>query len=283
MRTIKAKQLSSDEHLQTLFEIESYGYSKVINYLDLDTVFTLKKIVEEEYLKNTKLGIKKYPGAPERDINDKIIYNLQNLDHIFIELLSTKYIKSIATKYLNDPYYRFLPDETPNYILHYYNARSSGSALDLHIDSYVPSIGSKPTMMQFVLLLEDSTAINGCTIAVPGSHQSGRYTNREIKNVDELTGNAGDLILWDSRLWHGTRENKSGKSRWALVATLGMWWIKPSLDIPRGMNEKVYSKCTDEQKQLLGFCSIPPIDPMDRTNTKCGYEFLKSSIAEYNF
>jgi hypothetical protein len=62
-----------------------------------------------------------------------------------------------------------------------------------------------------------------------------------------------------------------------------MWWIKPSLDIPRGMNEKIYSQCTDEQKQLLGFCSIPPIDPMERTNTKCGYEFLKSSIAEYNF
>ncbi len=199
MHAIKAKELSSQELIQALFEIESYGYTSIRKYLEWDSVCNLKKLVEAEYLKNTELGIKKYPGTPDRDIYDKIIYNVQNLDHLFIELLTTKFIKSIATKCLNDPYYRFLPNDAPNYILLYYNARSSGSALDLHIDSHVPFIGSKPTMMQFVILLEDSTPQNGCTVVVPGSHQSGRYTNRELKNVYELTGEAGDLFLWDSR------------------------------------------------------------------------------------
>ena len=200
MHAIKVKELSSQELIQALFEIETYGYTNIRKYLEWDSVCNLKKLVEVEYLKNTELGIKKYPGAPDRDVYDKIIYNVQNLDHVFIELLTTKFIKSIATKFLNDPYYRFLPNDAPNYILLYYNARSSGSALDLHIDSHVPFIGSKPTMMQFVILLEDSTPQNGCTVVVPGSHQSGHYTNRELKNVYELTGEAGDLFLWDSRL-----------------------------------------------------------------------------------
>jgi len=283
MKTINAKEVGKIETMQALDEIETYGYSKIKNYLDLDSISTLKDLVEGQYLKNIKSGLKGYSGVPERDANDKILYNLHNLDKVFIDLLTTEFIKSIATVFLNDPHYRFLPNDVPNYVLHYYNARSSGNALDLHIDSFLPFISSKPTMMQFVVLLEDSTPQNGCTIVVPGSHQSGRYTNRGLKKVEELTGSAGDLFLWDSRLWHGTRENKSKESRWALIITLAMWWIKPALDIPRGMNEKIYTQCTNEQKQLLGFCSIPPIDPIDRVNTKCGYEFLKSSIKDYIF
>ena len=138
-------------------------------------------------------------------------------------------------------------------------------------------------MMQFVILLEDSTIGNGCTTVVPGSHQSAKFTDREFENLKHLEGKAGDLILWDSRLWHGTNENITGDSRWALIATFSMWWIKPSMDIVRGMNQDIYSKCNDQQKQFLGFCSVPPINPMDRNNTKTGYDFLKEKLGEYNF
>jgi hypothetical protein len=62
-----------------------------------------------------------------------------------------------------------------------------------------------------------------------------------------------------------------------------MWWVKPSMDIIRGLKDDIYQKCTDQQKQLLGFCSIPPINPLERTNTKTGYDLLKKNINEYNF
>jgi hypothetical protein len=246
-------------------------------------VLKLRDNVESQYIKNNTLGLKHYPGTPERDVMDKIIYNVHNIDKIFVDILSTEFIKFLAIKFLNDPYYRFLPVHVPNYILLYYNARSSGNALDLHIDSNIPFIGGRPNMMQFVILLEDSTEQNGCTVVVPGSHLSGQFSNRGLKNVTPLTGKAGDLIFWDSRLWHGTLKNNLGLSRWALVATLGMWWIKPSIDIPRGIKNEIYEKLSDEQKQMLGFCAIPPIDPMDRINTKCGYDFLKKSIGDYRF
>ena len=201
----------------------------------------------------------------------------------FIDVLTSPTIVSIASNKLNDPFYRFLPPDKPNYVLQYYNARSSGQKLDLHIDSHIPFSGSFTNMMQFVILLEDSTIDNGCTTVVPGSHQSAKFTDREFKNLKPLEGKAGDLILWDSRLWHGTNENITGDSRWALIATLSMWWIKPSMDIVRGMSEDIYDKCSDHQKQFLGFCSIPPINPMDRNNTKTGYDFLKKKFKDYNF
>ena len=49
------------------------------------------------------------------------------------------------------------------------------------------------------------------------------------------------------------------------------------------MNEEIYQNCTDKQKQLLGFCSFPPISTFERNNTKTRYEYLKKSIKDYNF
>ena len=155
-----------------------------------------------------------------------------------------------------------------------FNARSSGNKLDLHIDSWMPYLGKKIYMMQFVFLLEDSTKLNGCTTVVKGSHKSGKYTNRKFKNTLNLTGKAGDLIIWDSRLWHGTLSNYDKSSRWAIVTTLSSWWVKQAMDMPRGLPKKIFNKCTNLEKQLIGFCSMPPKDENQRINTKSGYEIL---------
>jgi ectoine hydroxylase-related dioxygenase (phytanoyl-CoA dioxygenase family) len=136
-------------------------------------------------------------------------------------------------------------------------------------------------MMQFSFLLEDSTQDNGCTVVVPGSHQSGDYTNRDLKKVYPIEGKPGDVIIWDSRLWHGTLKNQSNESRWALIATLSMWWVKQSMDFTRSTNQAIYDKCSNEQKLLLGFCSIPPSNFYLKTNTKTGYDHLLSKVDEY--
>ena len=218
---------------------------------------------------------------PQRDVDDKILYNLQNKDKQFIDILCADFIKNVCRQKLNDPYYRFLPEDKGNYILSYYNARSSGKVLDLHIDSYLPVVGDRTWAMQVVFVLEDMTKDNGGTVVVPGSHKSGRYTDRELENIKYVEAKAGDLVIWDSRLWHGTTENRSKRSRWLLIATMTSWWIKQSMDITRSIEQDMYSQLSDEQKVLLGFCSIPPINEFDRINTKGGYQDLKDNVADY--
>ena len=176
---------------------------------------------------------------------------------------------------MNDNYYRFLSNDKPNFIVNYFNARSSGKKLDLHIDSWIPYTGKNTHMMQFVFLLEESNLENGCTVAVKKSHKSGKSSNRNSKKVIPIIGSAGDLIIWDSRLWHGTLENRSKQSRWAIVTTLSSWWVKQAMDMPKSLPKKIYKKCNNLQKQLLGFCSIPPANEKERINTKCGYEILR--------
>ena len=275
------RRISASEEAKACDELSLLGFTKIQSYLNPEVTAELLSLVNVSYDRVNRDGPVFYKGVPSRDQDDKIVYNLQNIDKIFLDILVTPLIRSISVKKLNDEYYRFLPSGVPNYTLLYYNARSSGQKLDLHIDSYIPFQGDRTYMMQCAFLLEESTIDNGCTTVVAGSHLTGKFSDRATQDVAPLTGNAGDLILWDSRLWHGTLSNLTGKSRWALIATLGMWWIKPSMDITRAMNEAIYKACSNEQKLLLGFCALPPVNPSERINTKCGYEFLKPSVVDY--
>jgi ectoine hydroxylase-related dioxygenase (phytanoyl-CoA dioxygenase family) len=256
-------------------EIEKNGFCVIKKFLPKKTVLELLKKVNFHYNRNKH---RNYIGIPSRDNKDKILYNLQNKDHKFIKILTNKKILKIAKYFLNDETYKFLPSKKPNFIINYFNARSSGNKLDLHIDSWIPYLGKKTHMMQFVFLLEKSTEDNGCTIVVKKSHRSGQFSNNKSKKIISITGEPGDLIIWDSRLWHGTKENKSNVSRWAIVTTISSWWVKQAMDMPKSLPKKILKKCSNLEKQLLGFCSIPPVDETERINTKCGYEILEKNF-----
>ena len=237
---------------------------KINNFLSKKCKKTLYKI---KLKKNKYL---KYKGMP-KGIEKTKFYVIFKIKIIIIKYLVTKLFKQ--QNFLNDNYYRFLSNDKPNFIVNYFNARSSGKKL-IYIQ-IADTLHKNTHMMQFVFLLEESNLENGCTVAVKKSHKSGKFSNRNSKTVIPIIGSAGDLIIWDSRLWHGTLENRSKQSRWAIVTTLSSWWVKQAMDMPKSLPKKIYKKCNNLQKQLLGFCSIPPANEKERINTKCGYEILR--------
>ncbi len=272
------RNVSKTETTQHLKNLAAYGYTRVADFMGSETLARLKLLVERLHKETKHLP---YAGRPDRDVDDKIIYNLQNKDKYFIDILADPFIKRTLMEKLNDPYYRFLPQDVPNYILSYYNARSSGRKLDLHIDTYIPFHGEWTWAMQVAFILDDQTEANGCTTVVPGSHLSGRYTDRDLENVVPLPSRGGDLVLWDSRLWHGTLENAAKTPRWSLIATFTTWWVKQNMDMTRSLPNRIYRQLTEEQKALLGFCSIPPKDETGRINTKSGYDTLLDFVEDY--
>ena len=233
----------------------------------------LKKVISEHKILNLKTS--KYKGLRKRDSKDLRLYNLPNVDKIFIDLISQKEIEKILITFLNDPHYRFLDKKKPNYICSGFNARSSGYKLDLHIDSYIPFVGERTNSVLILFVLEDMNEKNGATIVVPGSHQSGTYTNRSLKKFKIINAKQGDVLIMDGRTWHGTTENNSGKSRWLINGLFTPWWIKQQMNFPNSLTDKIYNKLNQKQKLLMGYCSIPPSDQFERLNVKCGYEVLK--------
>jgi ectoine hydroxylase-related dioxygenase (phytanoyl-CoA dioxygenase family) len=268
--------MSNIDVSQLIREINAYGYTIIPggnpNY---------KESLDQITLINKKLVDQSNKSLHAERSADNIVYNLQNKHENFVHILRNKYVEQIAHHFLSDEFYQVMSKDKPNYILSYYNARSSGKFLDLHIDTHVPAHGDFTWAMQAAYVLEDMDEQNGCTVVVPGSHMFGKYTDRELTKRIPIIAKAGDIVMWDSRLWHGTLDNISGKSRWVLIATFTRWWVKQSMDMTRGLPQEIYDKLDEAEKLLLGFCSIPPSDETGSIHTKKDYSSLLRNVTDY--
>lgn len=254
-------------------QIKNEGYCIIPQVLEPYQVEYLLLLIKEQY-SDTKDRISQ--DVPYLNQNQPNVYNLQNKDINFTQtLLGLKEVEEILIHFLNDKWYKQIPQNQPNYILRSFGARSSNSALPLHIDSFIPYKGEEVSTMQVVIALENFTLDNGCTLVIPGSHLSGEYANEINSNkLIPLEAKAGDIIIWDSRIHHSTTCNKTNNTRWAMVATFCRWWIKQHFDITSSLPYFIYDNLTPKEKSILGFASIPPKTEFDAIEMKKGYEDL---------
>lgn len=262
---------------QLIKQLDREGYCKIPQvYRPLDVEKALDLVVEWEKKTEGKLAA----NVPYLNQDQRVIYNLQNKDYYFLELLfSCKECEGILVHFLNDTWYKQIPPGEPNYILRSYLARSSNASLPMHIDSFIPYPGDYPLAMQCAIVLEDMTPENGCTVLVPGSHKSGRYASPETFNdAVPLEARSGDLVIWDSRTWHGALPNKTTGTRWTLIATFVRWWIKQAFNIPANLPHHIYQRLTPNQKAILGFCTTPHADESEGIDLKHGYEVLSEKV-----
>ncbi|HEX4375448.1 MAG TPA: phytanoyl-CoA dioxygenase family protein, partial [Puia sp.] len=189
-------------------QIETDGYARIQGVYDLSMVNKLITLCKE-FFENSENKISK--DVPFLNRDQSTIYNLQNKNFFFVEALFYSHeLETILKHFLNDIWYKQIPQNEPNYILRSFGARSSHKGLPLHIDSFIPYIGDNVIAMQYAIVLEDQTIENGCTTVIPGTHKSGKYAdnNGTVKAIP-IESKTGDVVIWDSRLWHGTTDNNS--------------------------------------------------------------------------
>ena len=80
----------------------------------------------------------------------------------------------------------------------------------------------------------------GGTLVVPGTHRSdnnptgdnGVEPHQLYPTEMQATGDAGDVLLFDSRLWHATATNFSDKPRVGLAIRWAPWWLNLDVLMP---------------------------------------------------
>ena len=94
---------------------------------------------------------------------------------------------------------------------------------NLHTDWGGPVEPGAYQVCNSIWLLDDFTADNGATRVVPGSHRFGNVprldlTDPAAPHADEVlvTSPAGTVVVFNSHLWHGGTQNRSGRPRRAL-------------------------------------------------------------------
>lgn len=220
---------------------------------------------------------------PYLNKDQSMVYNLQSKDLFLLRMvLGCELIEKVLMHFLNDRWFTSIPADAPNYILRSFLARSSNHQMPLHIDSFIPYAGPHVFIMQCSIPLEDQTEDNGCTVLIPGSHLSGKYCSQDaFPSAVSIKARAGDLVFWDSRIWHGARQNTSGGTRWAMIATFCRWWIKQAFDIPGNLPQELYDQLTEREKGVLGYCSVPYDNEKHGIDMKRSYALLPQQVVDY--
>ena len=117
-----------------------------------------------------------------------------------------------------------------------------------------------PIMLNTLVLLDDFTKDNGPTLLLPYSHREEEKPSDEdfFENSVQTLGRAGDIILFDSNVWHASSKNQTPNNRKALPITFTKPNIKQLLDYPRAIGYEKMDNFDKEMQQLLGYHSRVP-------------------------
>jgi ectoine hydroxylase-related dioxygenase (phytanoyl-CoA dioxygenase family) len=280
MNKVSQEPVAAKTLEECISAIDRDGYVRIPQAFDKDTVAVALDRITSWFDDTVNAQSERMPRLNRAQ---PMVYNLQSKDIFFSKLiLETPIIEGILKHFLNDQWFSSIPAEDPNYILRSFLARSSNHRMPMHIDSFVPYTGSYPFIMQCSILLEDQNEENGCTLIVPGSHKSDQYADQKsYETAVPVEANAGDLVFWDSRIWHGAGENTSGGTRWSIIATFCRWWIKQAFDIPGNMPQEIYDQLTDRQRAVMGYCSVPYDDEKIGIDMKRSYDLLPEKVRNY--
>lgn len=123
--------------------------------------------------------------------------------------------------------------------------------------------GEIPLMMNTLIMLDDFTESNGATWLMNGGHTLKEKPTEEefMKSAFQITGNAGDLVMFNSNLWHRAGENRTAYPRRSVTPLFSRPFYKQGYDYYRALpNIETES---DYLKQVLGYYSRVPVTLSD--------------------
>jgi hypothetical protein len=122
--------------------------------------------------------------------------------------------------------------------------------------------GDFPLMLNMLVMLDDFTIENGATYVLSGSHKVSAKPDDETfyLKADRVTGTKGDVLFFNSNLWHAAGVNKTQIQRRALTLTFTKPFMKQQLDYSKAIGYDKLKTLSPEIQQLAGYFSRTPSD-----------------------
>ena len=234
-------------------ELKDKGYTLIPSYFDDSFCDKINQSLEKSYELCRKIQIEN--GVDE--ITDGTVHHLlATNEKVFFDLLEEITKKEI---------YNFIKSFFGgNFILNSYggvkNLKSKPSYVaNIHRDIRFFS-GDFPLMLNMLIMLDDFTLENGATYLLPESHLSDENPNYDLfyEKAERAVGKRGDLLFFNSNLWHAAGINTSDMDRRAITITFTKPFMKQQLDYPRAVGYDRLETMSDDFKQILGYFSRTP-------------------------
>jgi ectoine hydroxylase-related dioxygenase (phytanoyl-CoA dioxygenase family) len=235
------------------YELQETGICFLRNQIDNKLINNLRNSVKISFVKHRAIQIRL-----GNEINsDGVALNVLNDDKYYVKLLE----KFIELGIINDLEQNFFKSK---FILNSISAldnkpNSPNFSAIVHRDIKFFS-KDLPIMLNGLVLLDDFTIENGATMLLPNSHKLEDKPSDELFKRDciRAIGKKGDILLFNSNIWHCSAPNNTNQSRRAIPITFSKSCMKQMFDYTRSIETEVNYNLTEEMKQLLGFDSRVP-------------------------
>lgn len=126
--------------------------------------------------------------------------------------------------------------------------------------NYQHWVTTEPLAINALYCIDPFRVENGCTVAMPGSHQHIDFPSDEYVRKHEvpLEANAGDVVIMDSMMYHRAGFNKSNEKRRAVNNVIAKPFMAQQLDL----STMLQGKFADDPflSKFLGYKWSPPSD-----------------------
>ena len=225
---------------QSLFELESYGFTLLSGVLERDEIDAIRKVNERLLLScGQDLVFRGRAGH---------ITNLPTRDPIYFPIIDHPRVLPLVEAVMGR-----------ELILASLNSRvvrpgESGQELHSDVPEGLRRTGA-PVMMNCVWMLDEFTETNGATIIVPGSHRSDLPAppdRLKVSFLHQAKASAGSVLLFNGQCWHAGGANHTDRPRHALFAHYRVSaWMRFQLDPHRGFPPEWFDLLSPRQKELM--------------------------------
>jgi ectoine hydroxylase-related dioxygenase (phytanoyl-CoA dioxygenase family) len=234
-------------------ELKQVGYTIIQNLVSEEWIEKLSTAINKEFTNHRLKQIQN-----NNDIKtDGVALHVLLSDDLFIEflqyLIDTNFIVKLKENYFKS-----------NCIINSFSALNNlpsnpNFSAKVHRDLRFYTHGL-PVMVNCLLMIDDFTESNGGTLLLPYSHLiEKKPTQTEFEdNCVQIVGKKGDMLVFESNVWHASAPNHTQDGRRAIPITISRSFLKQLLDYPRAIGYERQQEFSLELQQLLGYHSRVP-------------------------
>ena len=214
--------------------LETEGYTILRNWVNDEWLNKFKERLPKLFKEHSEIRKENNNGI----VSDGVAMNVLASDDLFIEFLQVMLDRGLI-KDLEDNYFK--RDCILNSFTALNNVPSESKMFHKKVHRDISGYsGATPILLNMLIMVHDFTIENGGTLILPKSHLKEEEPSEEYwkENSINMTGKAGDLIIWNSNVYHASGINKTQNDRIAIPITLSVPYYKQLLDYPRAIGLK---------------------------------------------
>ncbi len=239
--------------------LREHGYCLVERVLDSTRTKEARRRLVEAAAESERRGVPTYIEGLDPNASNVRVFNLLDLDPVFIELIAHPAALEIVRHVLSDDF--GISNFTANI------ARPGSGSMMIHSDLslVLPEPWHAPWSMNIIWCLDDVRGENGGTLFLPGSHHFERRADVPQDIADRMIpfeAKAGSIVAMDGRLWHTSGVNRTqDEERALLFGYYSRSFIRPQWNFNVGLSERTQATLSPQLRRWLGLELTANVQP----------------------